>query len=332
LGGTTGRALITGVSGFAGGYLAQELLRSGWAVAGTSPHGAWEASSPEDLKDQIPLLAWDFSGNVAGRTDLYQFLCAWRPTAIFHLAALSVPERCGTAEPTPEAWQINVEGTRLVLEVARGLDPVPRVLVVSSSHVYGHVEPENPFVDETSPTRPVTGYGKTKLAAERLAQEFHERGVPTLIVRAFHHSGPRQLPPMLLPQWAMQFADPAITEVTVYTLWAYLDLCDVRDVVRAYRLLMEGGQTGIFNVGSGRMISTGRLFELFVRISGRQLPAREIRPGLRYEPIAKIDRAQAATGWRPEIPLEQTVADILAWARACRGQCEIPSPQGPEGR
>jgi len=306
------RALITGVTGFAGGFLADLLLRQGWQILGTSPDGRWERFSAPELVSRVPLIPWDFSEGRAFEKVL-PVVKEFRPHAIFHLAALSIPEKCGQLDPTPEAWRINVEGTGQILALAEQLNPIPHFLFVSSSHVYGAVEHSAPFVDETQPTTPHNAYGKTKLAAEELCRQAADRGVPVVIVRAFHHSGPRQQPPMLLPQWAKQFADPASREVTVYTLDAVIDLSDVRDVVRAYYLLVEKEQRGIFNVGSGRAVSTRELYQLLVEVSGRNLPAREIRPGHRQEPIARIERIQNATGWSPQIPLRQTVSDTLLW-------------------
>jgi GDP-4-dehydro-6-deoxy-D-mannose reductase len=308
------RALITGVTGFAGGYLAELLLEHGWQVLGTSPQGQWERFSSPKLFPVVPLLPWDFADQGAFEKIL-PVVREFRPTTIFHLAALSIPEKCGSTDPTAEAWQINVEGTRQVLSLAGRLNPIPHLLFVSSSHVYAPVQAAHPFVNEAHPTSPHSAYGKTKLAGENLCRQAAEQGFPAIIVRAFHHSGPRQQPPMLLPQWAKQFADPLVQEVAVYTLNAKLDLCDVRDVVRAYQLLVETEQTGIFNVGSGRPVSTGELYHLFVEVSGRNLPAREIRPGERQEPIACIKRIQETTGWKPQIPPEQTISDTLAWWR-----------------
>ncbi|MCS7238425.1 MAG: GDP-mannose 4,6-dehydratase [Thermoguttaceae bacterium] len=308
-----GRALVTGVSGFVGGYLAEELLSHGWEVAGSAPPASWDEFSASALVDKVVLIPWDLGGSASLPAEVGSALREFRPTAIFHLAAISVPEKCGGEEPTPEAWQVNVEGTRHVLELAASLRPIPTVLVVSSSHVYGEVKWDSPVVDENAPLAPRSGYGKTKKAAEDLAQRAIKDGLPVIIVRAFHHSGPRQRPPMLLPQWASQFADPSTTEVVVYSLDVWLDLCDVRDVVRAYRLLVERGRPGVFNVGSGRAVCTREIFDLLTEISGRALPAKQIRPGRRHEPVADLARISEATGWQPQIPLRQTVADTLAW-------------------
>ncbi len=307
------RALITGISGFAGSFLAEHLLEYGWEVMGTSPGGTWDPWSPGHIVDKVPLVDWDFR-DLAGLTSVTaSAIRRFGPTAIFHLAALSIPERCGAGEPTAEAWQVNVEGTRQVLHLATELGEQVPVLVVSSSHVYGAVSELSPIVDELAPLAPQTAYAKTKHAVERLALAVAERGYPVVIARAFHHTGPRQRPPMLLPQWAEQFARPTTTELVVYSLDVWLDLSDVRDVVCAYRLLIEGKLTGVFNVGSGQAISTRQLYELMVQLSGRNLPVREIRPGPKHEPIACITRLREATGWQPRIPLEQTVADVLEW-------------------
>lgn len=288
-------------------------MSTGWEVAGTAPPESWDDFSAPALVDKIFFIPWDLHVSSSLPTEVFAAVRSFRPTAIFHLAAISVPEKCGKDEPTPQAWQVNVEGTRQVLELAARLSPVPTVLVVSSSHVYGDVSADRPVVDEESPVAPRTAYGKTKKAAEDLALRASREGLPVVVVRAFHHSGPRQRPPMLLPQWASQFADPSTKEVLVYSLDVWLDLSDVRDVVRAYKLLALSGQKGVFNVGSGKAVSTREIFEGLKTVSGRSLPVREIRPGKRHEPVANIARIQRETGWQPEIPLHRTLADTLAW-------------------
>ena len=152
------------------------------------------------------------------------------------------------------------------VELAARFDGSPKVLLVSSSHVYAPVSFESPEVDESSPVGPSRGYGKTKLAAERVALESAEKaGVSLMIARAFQHTGPRQSPRMMLPQWARQLVELETGEsgmdrpIEIYTRDARIDLTDVRDVVRAYRLLLEKGCPGeIYNVGSGVRFSDGR--------------------------------------------------------------------------
>ncbi|MHC4406391.1 MAG: NAD-dependent epimerase/dehydratase family protein [Planctomycetota bacterium] len=309
------RALITGVSGFVGGFLAEHLLESGDAVLGCSPDGAWEEAAPPSLSGRVELIAWDLGRSDRLDTEARRRIEQFRPDALYHLAAVSIPEDCGNRRPTARATAVNVEGTRRVLELAASLASPPRVLFTSTSHVYAPVGRGRPQVDENAPLGPMGAYGRTKLAAEEeVRRAVAEAGCHAVVARSFQHTGPRQSPRMMLPQWAEQFARGGTEPVSVYTLNARIDLTDVRDVVRAYRLLMEHGRPGeTCNVGSGACLRTGDVFEMLRQMADPQRPVVETHPGEKQDPIADPARLTGLTGWQPKIPLEQTVADTLAW-------------------
>ena len=310
-------ALITGLPGFAGGFLAEHLLDCGDRVLGCSPDGMWEKSSPGELKDRVELLAWDLGvcGGLSERAR--RRIELFRPQVIYHLAAVSVPADCGEEEIIPAAAAVNVGGTRRVLELAASLASKPRVLFTSSSHVYAPVSPESPRVDETAPIGPQRGYGRTKLAAEaEVRRAVDELDCDAVIIRGFQHTGPRQNLRMMLPEWARQFAAGGSEPVMVHTCDAYIDLSDVRDVVRAYRLLAQRGRRGeVYNVGSGKARRSGDILAILRRMADPDRPIAESRPGFKQDPIAEITRLVECTDWRATIPLEQTVADTLAWWR-----------------
>jgi GDP-4-dehydro-6-deoxy-D-mannose reductase len=312
------RALITGVAGFVGGHLAEYLLDSGDAVLGCSIDGQWLAGSPAALAARVALVAMDLGRpdglSPAGRRAIQDFA----PTCLYHLAALSVPEDCGDREPAPRAVAVNVDGTRRVLELAAGLPSRPRLLFVSTSHVYAPVASDSPRIDETAPLGPAHAYGRTKLAGEQeVGRAICRDGCDAVIARAFHHAGPRQDGRLMLSQWAKQFAAGGTHPVQVYTRDAHLDLSDVRDVIRAYRLLLERGRPGeAYNVGSGVSRSSGEILDQLRRLADPHRAIVEIRPGFRQEPIADISRLIHATGWQPQVPIQQTIADTLDWWRA----------------
>jgi nucleoside-diphosphate-sugar epimerase len=308
------RALITGVSGFAGGFLAEHLLESGDEVLGCAPEGTWEEASPEELRGRVELVAWDLGSpggiSAAARRRIEEF----RPDCIYHLAALSVPEDSGDEEPLPAALAINVGGTRRVMELAAALPSKPRVLFTSSCHVYAPVSAEQPKVDEIAPLGPRRAYGRTKLLAEEEVRRYvQQHGCDALIARSFQHTGPRQSPRMMLPQWARQFA-VGCGPVEVHTLDAQLDLSDVRDVVRAYRLLMEHGRRGeVYNVGSGVSRRSGEILQILRNLADPPRPVVELYPGFKQDPIADTGRILRHAGWQATLPLETTVSDTLAW-------------------
>jgi GDP-4-dehydro-6-deoxy-D-mannose reductase len=311
------RALITGATGFAGSFLAEHLLQCGDAVLGCSSDGLWDDRLPRELRRRVELVAWDLASPEGGFREARRRIEQFRPDWIFHLAAISVPEDCGPDEPTPEAMAVNVEGTRRVLELAASLRPRPRVLFTSSSRVYGPADPQSPRVDEAAQLAPQRGYGRTKLAAEEeVRRATAGQACDAVIARAFQHTGPRQSSRMMLPQWAEQFARGDSGPIAVYTLNAWIDLTDVRDVVRAYRLLAERGRRGeVYNVGSGVSRRTGEVFDVLRAVADPDRPVVETRPRFKQNPIADVTRLVHATGWGARIPLEQTVADTLAWWR-----------------
>ncbi len=313
------RSLITGISGFVGGFLAEHLLQCGEDVLGTSPDGRWLPDSSELLRQEASQpVAWDLAraGGLppAGRERIETFA----PQVIYHLAALSVQDDCGQDRPSSRATAINVNGTRQVLELAARLPARPRVLFVSSAHVYAPVDRSCPQVSEDAPLGPTRAYGMTKLAAEReVYRAGQEWGCDAVIARAFQHTGPRQVPRLMLPQWVRQVAAGDTTAIEIYTRDAWFDLCDVRDVVRAYRLLaLQGASGGIYNVGTGINRRSGDILAELLEIAGCDRPVVETRPGMRQEPIADTRRLVACTGWQPAIPLRQTIADTLAYWRA----------------
>ncbi len=310
------RAWITGITGFAGGFLAEHLLEAGDAVIGSAPAGRWDPASPASIRDAVELVPWDLGSEERPGDEALRWLEGFAPEVVYHLAGLSIPADCGEKEPTAAARAVNVEGTRRVLALAGWLPSRPRVLLTSSSRVYAPVPPHAPRVAEDAPLGAVRGYGKTKLAAEALSRQAAACGCcEVVIARAFQHAGPRQAPRLMLSEWAWQFATrPPTDPIEVQSLDARIDLSDVRDVVRAYRLLMLHGDSGeVYNVGSGRNLASGEVFRLLEAAAGQRRRAVERCPGHKQDPIADVTRLRAATGWTPQLPLAQTVADTFAY-------------------
>lgn len=319
------RAFVTGITGFAGTHLTEHLQTGGDLVLGCSRDGRWRAHTPAALRS-VPLVAWDVTAPI--RDEVRRALVEFAPDCIFHLAAVSVPRECGSGEPTPLAWQANVEGTRTVLRLAATLPRRPRVLLASSCHVYAPVTHQRAVVREDAPLGPAGGYGKTKLAAEsELLRSVAENGLDGVIARAFQHAGPRQDPRLMLSEWCRQIIDPQPPPVRVLSLNAFFDLSDVRDVVRAYRLLAAQGNCGaVYNVGSGVCWRSGDLFDRLRTIAGCDCSAIERSPGLTQQPIADTSQLRAATGWTPAVPIDQTLADTLEYWRRWSAERVVPQP------
>ena len=325
------KAFITGITGFVGGFLAEHLLAAGDEVLGCSTQGNWPQQEglwrcpPRHVREQIAVLRWDL-GDPSGLSaaDREQ-VAAFAPDCIYHLAALSVPSHCGDQAPTARALAVNVEGTSRVLELAASLPRHPRLLFTSTSHVYAPAATPGTRLSETAPCGPRRGYGMTKLLAEqRLETAVRERRLDVVIARAFQHTGPRQELGMMLPDWAEQLAADESDPIRVRSLNTWIDLSDVRDIVRAYRLLVERAETGgVYNVGSGAPRRTGDIFNLMIRLAYSARTASELGSGAeKWDPIADISRLQALTGWQPQVTLEQTVADTLKYWQRRKSEVE----------
>lgn len=303
------KALIIGVTGFAGGHLAEHLLSQGDKVLGASTGGAWPADAPEDVKRHVHLVPWDIGADDGLSESAREAIGSYQPDCIYHLSAISIPSDCGDSAPTTRARAINIDGVRRAISLAESLSSPPRFLFTSSSHVYS-ASGDRP-VSEDTPLAPRGGYGVSKVEAEKLALESNlARRAPVTVARSFQHAGPRQSSRMMLPQWAEQYALKSDGPVTVFTRDKTIDFSDVRDIVRAYRLLIERSAGGIFNVGAGQPRKTGEVLDALSRLADPSRPVVETRPGAGADPIANISRLSRLTGWTPRISLEQTVADV----------------------
>ncbi|HET7760219.1 MAG TPA: GDP-mannose 4,6-dehydratase [Gaiellaceae bacterium] len=280
------RVLVTGAAGFVGGHLRAEL----------GP--AFDA----------------FEGDVLDAEALRRAVRG--AGAVVHLAAES---SVGSSWDDPlRFWRVNVDGTVNVLDAVRAQRREARVLVASTAEVYGRAERIPTREDE--PVRPLSPYARTKAAAELACSV---SGLDVVVVRPANHEGPGRDERFAVGSWSRQIArleSEGGGTLYVGDLTPERDIVDVRDVCRAYRLLLDRSvPTGTYNVGSGQTVTMAHVLELLVehahvpvqveRDESRVRPA-EI-PRLAGEPA----RLEAATGWRPEIPLEQTLADTLGAAR-----------------
>lgn len=291
------RALVTGAHGFVGRHLVEHLRAMGDDVEGCD-----RSDGTVDICDLASVKA------AVHRV---------RPEVVYHLAGWS---DVGGSWAAPVAvFRANAEGTLNVL-LASADEGVERVLAVSSADVYGIVHEDELPIDENAALRPVTPYAASKVAADYLAlQAWLGGGLPVLRARAFNHLGPGQLPRFVAPALAERIAANELdggTVVPVGNLSARRDFTDVRDVVRAYRLLVENGEPGeAYNVCSGRAVSVQELAEALLT-KARQ-PMELTRDPALERPIdvpvllGDYSRLRKATGWEPEIALDQTLADLL---------------------
>ncbi|MHB1986824.1 MAG: GDP-mannose 4,6-dehydratase [Acidimicrobiales bacterium] len=291
-------AYVTGGAGFVGRWLTEHLQDRGDSVV--------TVDAEVDVTDHSAVLA--SIGSV-------------QPDVVYHLAGLAHVGR-SWSDPTP-TFTVNAIGTLNVLEGAARCQPSPRVIVVSSAEVYGAAG-EGPVCEE-APLRPVSPYAASKVAAEFLAlQAFLGRGVPTVRARPFNHVGPGQAPDFVVSALAKRIVAAERSgggEVSVGSLDVERDFTDVRDVVRCYRLLAERGVPGeAYNVASGRAV---RIQEIADRLAALALcRVKLVRDENLVRPVdvpvflGDTRKAEMITAWAPEIPLEQTLGDVLQYWRS----------------
>lgn len=305
------RALVTGGLGFVGRHLVDHLGACGDDVLVVDRHSdpAVDVTDPAQVRAAIE---------------------GFGPEAVYHLAGWADVGRSWT-DPAG-ALRLNAVGTLHVLEACREAG-VDRVLSVASADVYGIVAERELPLRETSPLRPTSPYAASKVAAEALSEQaFLGHGLGVIRVRPFNHIGPGQSEDFVAPALAGRIARAerdGADEVPVGNLTSRRDLTDVRDVVRAYRLLVERGEPGaVYNVCSGRDLAMQDLADELLGMTDRPLVLRTdpdlVRPV--DLPVLRGDpgRLQAATGWAPEIDLAQTLRDLLDDLRA-RVRREVPS-------
>ncbi len=308
------RVLITGATGFVGRHLAEHCAAQGDDVAGVGRRRADEAEPPAALERYTEL-------DLLGAEATAELVAAERPDWIFHLAGES-SVRESWDEPG-RAIDANLVGAANVLEAVRERAPEARVLIACSGDEYGAVEPDELPLREERGLRPQNPYAVSKSFADLLAGFYADaRGLHAIRTRAFNHTGPGQSDRFAIPSFARQIAEAKAagkSEVELHTgnLAVRRDFTDVRDVVRAYRLLVDRAAPGVYNVCSGRSVE---LAEVVRRLAASaevdavmRVDESRLRDGEVMDAYGSPERLREATGWEPEIGLDRTVADVLGW-------------------
>lgn len=313
------KALITGITGFVGSHLAELLLDAGiWEVYGTA---RWRSKREniEHLSD-IKLVECELRDSVSVEKMIFQV----QPDYIFHLAAQSF---------VPTSWNApadtlsnNILGQLNILEAVRRAGIQPRIMVACSSEEYGLVMPSETPITEDNPLRPLSPYGVSKVAQDLLGyQYFKSYGMQIVRTRAFNHTGPRRGHVFVCSDFARQIAEieKGLRPPVIFTgnLNAQRDFTDVRDMVKGYLMALDYGEPGeVYQLCSGKALTISELLTILlsmtnVAIEIRQDPIR-LRPSdvpILLGSYAKFNRQ---TGWKPLIPFEQTMADLLNYWRA----------------
>ncbi len=309
------RILITGVTGFVGGHLTELLAaEGGHALAGLSRKASWP---PEwaHLAGAVELHAGDLNDGAAVERLVREF----RPDWLFHLAGYA---NAGKSFREPDlCWRDNLDATRTLYDAVARSGVKPRTLFVSTGLVYGDADGPDGAFAEDAPLRPASPYAASKAAADLLSyQVTRSPGLPVVRVRLFNQTGPRQSADYAVPNFARQLAEIAagVREPTLQTgdLSSWRDLSDVRDVVAAFRLLIERGTPGeVYNAGSGVAQRMQDVLDTLVTLSGLAVTVTR-KPDDGRAADTAVTRADAtklrrATGWSPRIGFAQTLRDTL---------------------
>lgn len=308
------KALIIGAAGFVGSYLSRYLYEK----CGMEVH---VTKLPYQRIDDQKVKEYDL--NILEEEEIVSLLFEVRPDYIFHLAAQS---SVGTAWKAPGLTiDINIKGSVNVMDAVRDLYYKPRILLIGSGEEYGHIKPGEIPIDEETTIRPGNIYAATKACQNMLGSIYAQAyDMEIMMVRAFNHIGPAQAPIFVVSDFCKQVAEieKGMREPVIYVgnLSSMRDFTDVRDVVRAYALLMECGKSGeTYNVGSGNAVTIREVLDIIISLSDKDIEVKidnnKIRPV--DVPIieADITKINELTGWKPEIPLRQTIKETLDYWR-----------------
>lgn len=305
---------MTGVTGFVGSHLTEELLRRNWEVVGLIP--------PEERID--PQIAGFqeirvIRGSILDPDGLAVHLEESGVTEVIHLAAESAPSKSFSLPQ--RFFDVNVLGTQYLFEAVRNSGSVNRVTFVTSSDVYGIVSPELMPITEDTPPAPLNPYAASKAACHHIARQYSMNfDLEVVEVRPFNMVGPRQAPGFVLPDWSKQVADINKNRsrpiISVGRLTDQRDFVDVRDAACAFADIVETGNSGeLYHISSGTGTLIKDLLDKLLSFSEVDIEVKQnpdlLRPTKMPVVIGSNRKIKELSGWAPKIPLNQTIEDTL---------------------
>jgi GDP-4-dehydro-6-deoxy-D-mannose reductase len=308
------KALIIGGGGFVGPYLVKELVENQGMEVDVTKTEKEELNLPNASVHNLDIL------DIAQISELLNRL---KPDYIFHLAAQS---------SVAYSWKnpgltidVNIKGCANLLDAVKNLDYKPRVLLIGSGEEYGHIKDGECPIVEDNVLRPGNIYAATKSCQNMLGRIYAQGyGLDIMMVRAFNHIGPNQTPTFVVADFCKQVADieKGLAEPIIYVgnLSAKRDFTDVRDVVRAYGLLVQGGVSGeTYNVGTGHAIAIQEILDMIISMSSAKISVRVDENKLRPVDVPIIEpditKIKNTVGWTPRIKLETTLQETLNYWR-----------------
>lgn len=314
------KILITGITGFAGSHLAEQLLKSSEDKIYGTYHSSFDEQSLPFLK-QAHVERLD----ITSEQDVLALLKKIQPNEIYHLAAAASPS--GSVKHPQKTFEANILGQLNILEGVKSIGlRNTRILLVTSAEVYGKVIAENLPVDESVTFNPMNPYAVSKIAQDFLGlQYFNSELMDIIRVRPFNHIGPRQSPTFVVSAFAKQLVEIENSQgvsgvMKVGNLEAIRDFTDVHDMVSAYSALMEKGRSGdVYNVGSGKGVKIADILSQLQSFTNKEITIEEdperIRPVDIPELVCDASKMKLLTGWEPLISLDQSLESVLGFWR-----------------
>lgn len=306
------KALIIGSLGFVGEYLINELEDNEIKCFG--------ADIKEISKDNY------FKMDLLNKNDIENVLQQIEPDYIINLAAVSSVKQSWLIPDV--TFDINVKGIINLFEIIKKLQTKTRVLLIGSSEQYGNISYEGP-INEKNKLNALNPYGISKITQEKIAEMYIKTfGLDIVLVRAFNHIGPKQTLGFAIPDFCKQIIDAEKknhlnNDIFVGNLTAKRDFTDVRDIVRAYRFLLQKGISGeVYNVGSGEAYSLEYMLNFLIKQSicnfNIIIDQEKFRPVDTPVIVCDNSKIKIETGWTPKIEIKQTLVDVLNYWRNLR--------------
>ena len=315
------RVLITGITGFAGSHLADFCLTKKEVDLYGIIRWRSRTENIEHIWDKLKLLECD----LRDATSIRDVIEEVKPEYIFHLAAQSFVPTSWKA-PT-ESLTTNIIGQLNVFEAVRKIGLPCKIQIACSSEEYGLVNPDELPIKETNPLRPLSPYAVSKVGQDMLGyQYFMSYGMEIVRTRGFNHTGPRRGSVFVCSDFAKQIVEieqgskPPV--LSVGNLEAKRDFADVRDIVKGYWLSLEKGRPGeVYNICSGKAYSIREILNILIELSGVEVEVKNDPARMRPSDVPVLEGDNSAfmqdTGWKPEIPLKDTLNDLLEFWREC---------------
>ncbi len=289
------KSLITGISGFVGNYLKQRLLSLGNDVFGID-HNCHDKDT--------------FQADITDKDKLSSIIKDVQPDEIYHLAGIANVAH----DKMSEYYTVHALGTLNLYEAVQKAGINPKILYVSTSNVYGIVSEKHQPITENQPLVPANHYGASKAAGEMISYKYIADGLNIVITRSFNHTGPGQSESFIIPKLVRAFAlkQPALELGITHTK---RDFTDVRDVVRAYHILVQKARSGdVYNVCSGKAHSIDEIISYLTNLTGHSIRIKHADSLKRsVDPLLFVGDNQRLKklGWSEEIPIEQTIKDMI---------------------